>query len=240
MEGTTQMPVFMPFKKELQPATFIRRLNRFVVDVDLAGKVIQAHLHDPGRLKEILVPGTTLFLEPAGNKNRKTAFTVSLAQKEGVFISLNSILPNRFMEFCLTENALHEFRDYSLARREVPFGNSRFDFHLMGAGIDIFLEVKSVTLVKDGLALFPDAPTVRGSRHIRELMDAARSGICGTIFFLVQREDADAFQANTETDPTFSAVLHQAFVKGIEIIAYTSRLNRDGISLGKRIPVQFP
>lgn len=234
------MSTCMPFQHELVPGRFRRRLNRFLVEADLAGETVLAHLHDPGRMKELLLPGAGIWLEPAAAPGRKTAYTVALVQHGARLVSVNSILPNRFAEFCLKRRAIHEFRDYELVGREVRHGRSRFDFHLMAAGIDILLEVKSVTLVQDGTALFPDAPTARGTRHVRELVAAGREGYCGSILFLVQRDDAHRLIPHAAMDPAFANALQDAFTRGIEIVAYTSRLSLTGIELGPRIPVRFP
>ena len=230
---------FMPFGQKLFPALYIRRINRFVVVVEIEGRQELAHLHDPGRLKEILIPGTRLFLTKVSRSGRKTPFTATLADCDTTLVSINSTLPNRFVEFCLNGNYLYEFRDFSLVRREVPFDHSRLDFHLIGAGVDILLEVKSVTLVENRSAYFPDAPTSRGVKHVRELIAAAHRGFCGTIFFLVQRDDADVLYPNRDIDPLFADQLNFAYSRGIEIIAYTSHLSMQGISLGRRIPVRM-
>lgn len=231
------MSFFMPFPEPLIPAVFNRRLNRFLVEAGLNGRRELVHLHDPGRIKEILVPGCPLLLRPASAENRKTSYTIQLACHRDVWVSLDSALPNRFLNLCLQTGAIYEFRDYALGRREIPVGKCRFDFHLITAGIDILLEVKSVTLVRDGVALFPDAPTTRGARHIQSLLQAASQGYCGTVFFLVQRPDARSFKVNEEMDPDFARIFREGFRRGLEIMAYTSILSPEGIELGRRIPV---
>ena len=238
------MSFHLPFGKPYVPAHFIRRLNRFLVEVSVKGKAgpVLAHLHDPGRLKELLLPDALLYLEPADKTSgpRKTAFTAALVKSDDVLVSINSILPNRFVEACLRAGAIHEFRDYTLASREVRHGRSRFDFHLMGAGIDILLEVKSVTLVQEGSALFPDAPTTRGTRHLRELLAARHQGYCGSVLFIVQRDDACELRPHRIIDPVFASTLQDVMNQGIEVVAYTSRLSLTGITLGRRIPLNFP
>lgn len=232
-------PLHYPFGTELVPARFIRRVNRFLLEAEVQGCLLPVHLHDPGRLREILLPGVELYLRPARGSDRKTAYTAVLARCDGVLVALDTVLPNRLLAQCLRAGVIHEFRDYALARAEVPFGRSRFDFHLTTAGIDILLEVKSVTLVRHGVALFPDAPTARGVRHLRELRAAARTGFCGTVLFLVQRADATVFQANAAIDPLFATTLAESFRQGIEVIAYTAELSLAGITLGRRLPVVF-
>lgn len=231
---------FLAFPHPLEEARFLARPNRFVVEAETAGGIVRAHLHDPGRMRELLVPGACLMLDsaPAGT-GRSTTHTVRLVRHGEVWVSVDSVLPNRFMEKLLREEAIFEFRDWALIRTEVPHGRSRFDFLLLSSAASLLLEVKSVTLVRDGVALFPDAPTVRGARHLKELAEASKSGYAGTVFFLVQREDATSFRPNAEMDPVFTAALAEAFHRGVEIVAYTSRLSPEGIGLGRRIPVHL-
>lgn len=232
---------FFPFATELVPAKFISRPNRFLVLAETPEGAVEAHLHDPGRLRELLAPGVELLLAPAQNPGRKTPFTVVLARSGDVWVTLHTALPNDVLHGALKERALPEFRDYEVVRREVPFGRGRFDFHLMTAGIDIYMEVKAVSLVRGGVALFPDAPTARGTRHLRELATAAKKGICGTVLFLVQRRDAGEVRPNDETDSAFGDALRDAFRGGLEILAYTTDPSPEGIRLGPRVPVYpFP
>jgi len=231
------MSVMLPFEEELVPATFRSRPNRFLVEAELDGRPVLAHLHDPGRMKELLVPGAELRLKPAAGGARKTAWTAALVRAGAEWVSIDSGLPNRFVEKCLRAGAIHEFRDYAVARREVPFGRSRFDFHLVGSGMDILLEVKSVTLVADGLALFPDAPTARGTRHLHELAEASARGYAGTVLFLVQRADARALRPHGGIDPAFARALREVYREGVEVLAYTAAVSPAGMSLGRRIPV---
>lgn len=228
-----------PFPFTCRPARFLRRLNRFVVEAELDGRTVTAHLHDPGRLTEILTPGADIFLRPTEDARRRTPFTVALARTNNVLVSVDTSLPNRFLDRCLRAGALYEFRDYIVARREAPYGRSRFDFHLMAAGVDMLLEVKSVTLVRDGRALFPDAPTRRGARHLEELAAAARDGFVGTVLFLVQRPDAIVLSPHRAMDPVFARALTRGFRQGLEILAYTCRVSLDGMALDRRIPVDL-
>lgn len=228
----------LPFPSPLESARFVRRENRSLVVVERGGVEFPAHLHDPGRLREILVSGVELYLRADPAPGRKTAHTVVLARHAGVLVGINSALPNALVEACLRRGRLHEFRDYQLGAREKRLpGGGRVDFHLLTAGIDIYLEVKGASLVRDGVAYFPDAPTTRGTRQLGDLMAIAGKGVCGTVFFLVQREDARELRPNDETDPAFSGALRLAFRKGLEILAYTCRPALAGLSLGHRIPV---
>jgi sugar fermentation stimulation protein A len=236
------MTVHLPFEEKLVAARFRSRPNRFLVEAEQGGRMVEAHLHDPGRLRELLVPGAELRLapvSPARRSERKTAWTVALVKAGNEWVSVDSGLPNRFVEKCLREGALFEFRDYAVARREMPFGRSRFDFHLVGSGMDILLEVKSVTLVEDGLARFPDAPTLRGTRHLRELAAASSRGYAGTVLFLVQRSDVHSLMPHWIMDSAFAHALAEVYRQGVEVLAYTTSLTPRGMTLGRRIPVRL-
>jgi len=231
---------FLPFQPDLIPARFRRRFNRFLVEAETEAGVVEAHLADPGRLLELLRPGADCRLRPERAAGRRTAFTVALVHADGVWVSVDTNLPNRLVETALRAGAIHEFRDYSLVRREVRLGRSRFDFHLMSAGMDVLLEVKSVTLVRDGVALFPDAPTARGARHLQALQDAAAKGFLGTVLFLVQRSDAREMRPHAVLDPGFAQGLAEAYRRGIEVLAYAAVPEPAGIRLAQRLPVVLP
>lgn len=234
------MTCTIPFQPALIPARFQKRLNQFLVEVDTGGGTVTAHLADPGRLVELLRPDAACWIRPVSSAGRKTAFTLALVQAGGVWVSVDTTLPNRLVEIALRAGAIHEFRDYTLVRREVRQGRSRFDFHLMSAGMDILLEVKSVTMARDGVALFPDAPTTRGARHLRELQAASGQGFMGTVLFLVQRPDVRLLRPNAAIDPVFASRLAEAYRRGIEVLAYTAAPDPAGIRLGRRIPVEWP
>ncbi len=231
----------------LLPARFVRRPNRFIVEAELpAGEVVPCHLADPGRLKELLLSGAELRLETVPpERSRKTRYTVALVRAQDPprpWVSVNTSLPNRLAADLIAGNRIPAFPCCTALRREVKRGGSRFDFLLTGpAGEETWVEVKSVTLVVDGTARFPDAPTTRGARHLRELTEIVREGGRAAVLFVVQRDDARQVEPNRETDPTFAEALEVARNAGVSIHAVRFRLEGDGSAafLGP-LPVVLP
>jgi sugar fermentation stimulation protein A len=227
-------------------ATFHERPNRFIVVARLEdGRSVRAHLGDPGRLKELLLPGARLRLKPvAPGVERKTRFTVALVQSPDlprVWVSLETARANRLAEPLLAEGTVRGIPRPLSLRREVTRGASRFDFQLLGrAGVPTWVEVKSVTLVEEGVAFFPDAPTTRGVRHLRELAAMAKSGEKTAVLFVVQRHDAREVRANERTDPDFAQALADAREAGVRIRAVAFRLTPGGgARFNSHLPVRI-
>lgn len=219
-------------------ARFLRRDNRFRVQVALEDRTEAAYLANPGRLEELLVPARALWLTPAKSPNRKTAYDVTLIQHPDVLVSLDSHLPNRLVRRALVDHHLPRYgRSYDVDH-EVPLGQSRLDFclHYPG-GVPWWIEVKSVTLVEDGLAAFPDAPTARGRRHVEELMHVVEQGARGSVIFVIQRDDARAFTPHNITDPAFGAALRAAAVSGVSIQALRCTVTPECICLDHEVPI---
>ena len=175
----------------LAQARFLQRHNRFLIQVrlDVTGEIVDAHMADPGRLKELLVVGKKVWIRPAANPQRTTRWTAVLVESPdgNGFVSLDTTLPNRLVGRALRSGAIEELQDWKLVRPEIRVEKSRLDFLLKGVGgLQLALEVKSVTLVEDGVGLFPDAVTERGARHVRELCKLAlRSGWEAAILFVL-------------------------------------------------------
>lgn len=245
----------------LAPARFVERPNRFLVRCRLeegtgqeAGRLVEAHLPDPGRLNELLVPDARLRLRPAASPSRKTDWTAVLVERPGGggWVSVDTTLPNRLVLRALEEGGLPELGAWELDSAEVTLGSSRFDFVLSrrdasadsvpaGAPDRLVLEVKSVTLVEEGLGLFPDAVTARGARHVTELGELAASGEWeAAVLFLVQRADAGAVMAAPSIDPDFAAALEEARERGVRVLARRCLVDGEGVRLGARIPVRRP
>ncbi len=199
--------------------SFIERPNRFSIWVDVNGRRELAHLPNPGRLLEILIPKRRVLLRRARSEKRKTRWTAVGADLEGMLVSLDSTLPNRFLPEALKEEAIPPLRGWRIATREPRLGAGRLDFLLVRGDERLYLEVKSVTLVEDGVALFPDAPTSRGRRHLLELAGAVREGDRAAVLFVVQRPDAVRFGPNAETDPAFAEAFREALEGGVAMYA---------------------
>ena len=232
-------------KLPLIPATYLRRPNRFVVEAKLkSGEIVPTHLADPGRLRELLLPGAELRLRPVPDDNpRKTRYTVALVRSQDApnrWVSVDTSLPNRLAGELLEGNGVSGIRPCTSLRREVTCGKSRFDFLLAHYDdTETWVEVKSVTLVEDGVARFPDAPTVRGARHVRELTEIVRNGGQAAVLFVVQRDDADHVEPKADTDPDFAEALKQAKSTGVSLHAVRYRLNEDGTARFRgKLPVR--
>ncbi|HHY31472.1 MAG TPA: DNA/RNA nuclease SfsA [Firmicutes bacterium] len=175
--------------------------------------------------------------EPHGSR-RKTSYDLALVDHEGLLVSVDSRVPNDLVFAGLQVGFFPDLALYSEVRRECAYGESRMDFRLSGSAAgDCLLEVKSVTLVRGGRALFPDAPTARGLRHVRELARAVAQGLRAIVVFVIQRDDAESLSPNDETDPAFGAGLREAVRSGVEVRAYTCRVALDRICLHREVPV---
>jgi len=218
-------------------AIFVERANRFGAWVELAGRREYVHLPDPGRLKELLVPGNPVWLRRSARPGRKTGFSLVMAQENGHWISLDTGVPTQVVRHALQAGELPEFAGYTQVRPEFPYGHSRLDFLLTGARGPCLLEVKSVTLVVKGIGLFPDAVSSRATRHLQALIQAVGEGYRAAVLFVVQRDDARAVAANSATDPKFAATLRQAAAAGVEFYARTCQVSPLSITLKDPVPV---
>lgn len=204
----------------LVDARFVARPNRFVVDARVnGGRKVRAHLADPGRLTELLVEGARLRLRPvAARPGRQTRFTAALVRASTPphpWVSVDTTFPNRLAETLLRHGEVRGVGSGWSIRREVAVGRSRFDFMLSRSDERMVVEVKSVTLVEDGIARFPDAPTARGARHVREIEDLVREGARGLVLFIVQRSDARAVTTHATIDPDFANAVQSARTHGV-------------------------
>lgn len=221
----------------LEEGIFIRRLNRFACLVGWRGGEELAHLPNSGRLRELLVPGRRVLLAPAAPGKRSTQADLTLVSLGSGWVSVDARLPSPLMEEALRQGRLAPFLSVAEMRREVVRGSGRLDFLLRSNGQGCFLEVKSVTLVKEDRALFPDAPTARGRRHLLSLVEALGQGLGAAIAFVVQREDALGFSANDGTDPAFGATLREAAGRGVGVYAFGCRVSPQQIEISTQLPV---
>lgn len=215
---------------------FIERPNRFTVIFEADGMIERAHLRDPGRLKELLLPKAPLLLRPAQNlTKRKTKYDVIAVESEGIWVLINSGFHSDLAAELIESGIIPELSSYNIGKREYTYGKSRIDFLLNDEGKKgkkasrnenkLLLEVKGCTLVEDGHAKFPDAPTTRGKRHLEELIKAKKEGMNSAVLFLIPREDPKIFSPNWEMDKEFSSTLEQAEHSNVLIIAYSFNIN---------------
>jgi sugar fermentation stimulation protein A len=229
----------MQLSANLVEGRFITRLNRFVAMVEVEGQEVMVHVANSGRLGELLVPGYRMMLKPSSGDHRKTHFDLALVDLGLTLCSADARLPSSLLAEALDEARVPEFRDYTTIRREVTYKESRLDLLLEGESGPCFVETKSVTLVENGLALFPDAPTLRGIKHLRSLTDARKNGYRSAVVFVIQRDDAEAFSPHDVADPEFGLTLRSSVAAGVEAFAYCCRVTEKEIELTRRVPVQL-
>ena len=207
MQGLKLIDLGRPLLK----GVFISRPNRFSAMLQVPEGQIACHLHDPGRLTELLLPGAEVIFREATSLDRKTRFDIVAVKKGGYWVVVDSRIPNQVFRSMLEKRVL----DYQIIKQEYAFGNSRIDFLLEKEGEKILVEVKGCSLCVGGTALFPDAPTARGRRHIIELEKWNSLGLKSMLFFVVFCPDALSVSPNEVTDPDFSDALRSAVGKGL-------------------------
>ena len=229
----------MKLGPDLVEGVFIRRLNRFAALVEVGEREVMVHVANSGRMGEMLVPGCRVKLKPAQGEHRKTEFDLALVQMENTLASADARLPNALVAEALDSGTLPQFRAYERVQREVTFGDSRLDLMLEGCSGRCYIETKSVTLVVDGVGLFPDAPTSRGAKHMRSLEHAVESGYAAAVVFVVQRSDVVSFATNDDADPEFAQALREALAKGVQAYAYKCDVSDSAITLSSPLPFRI-
>lgn len=219
---------------------FISRENRFAALVRIDGDREWVHVPNSGRMRELLVPGADVLLHEASSTARQTAYDLVAVETADVMVSVDSRVPNTVITEGLASGTIPGMGTYGEFKREHTWGSSRFDFLLKGPEGEALVEVKGCTLVEgDGLALFPDAPTQRGARHVRELARAVDAGIEAHVVVVVQRADGRVFAPNDRTDPAFGDALRDASASGVHILALATEVTREGVFLGSPVPVDL-
>ena len=229
----------MKMEAGLREGRFRKRLNRFAARVEVEGNERLAHVPNSGRLRELFVPGATVYVSPATTPGRKTAFDLRLVSIDGTLVSCDARLPPSLVAEAQEHGKLPEFEGYPKVEREVTVEESRLDLRFSGEKGQVYVETKSVTLVCDGRALFPDAPTTRGTKHVRTLMKICERGNRAAVVFVVQRDDANCLSPKRDSDPEFASALERAAGMGVEVYAYGCRVTTEEITLGGRVPVEF-
>ena len=221
----------------IHEVTFLRRLNRFVAEVEIGGYVERVHVKNTGRCAELLVCGNTVLLEKSGNPNRRTAYDlVAVIKKGGRLVNMDSMAPNKAAMEWLSAGHLGPLDGL---RAEVTVGESRFDFAAMQDGRPVYIEVKGCTLEVDGVARFPDAPTQRGVKHVRSLTALAGQGCRCVVLIVIQMKGVTRFEPNWDTHPEFGEALIEAQRAGVEIIAVDCEVVPGSVTIDKRIPVKL-
>lgn len=225
----------MKLYEEVLTGTFLRRPNRFIAHVRTDTGVEVCHVKNTGRCAELLVPGAEVTLAVGTNPNRKTRCDLVAVQKGPLFINMDSQAPNR----AAAEALPRLFPGLTLLRPEAVFGASRLDFYLEQGEKKTFAEVKGVTLEENGLALFPDAPTERGVKHLKELENCLRAGFGAAVLFVIQMRGVSCFSPNRKTHPAFADALVHAWEAGVQVMAYDCSVTPDSMTVRDPVPIRL-
>lgn len=219
----------------IRDGIFIERINRFIAHVDINGKIEICHVKNTGRCKEILIKGSKVFVQEFDSKVRKTKFDLISVYKGEKLINIDSQVPNKmFYEWVNSGNL---FSDVKIFKSEVFYKNSRFDFYVEYGGKKAFIEIKGVTLEDDGVVLFPDAPTLRGVKHLNELINTKREGYEAYIIFIIQMNGVKYFVPNYDTHKEFGDILSVCNSAGVNILAFDSVVSRDEIYMNNSVKI---
>lgn len=223
----------------LVQGVFKKRPNRFVALVEVLEKEEMCHVPNTGRCKELLQEGTIVYLRGHENNNRKTKYSLVALENRGVLVFIDSQDPNRIVKFALKNLLIPQFKEYTKIVSEKKVGASRLDFYLEGDGLpSCYIEVKGVTLVEGDLALFPDAPSLRATRHLEELITLKEEGFRTAVIFVLQHPLGKRFRPNKANDPLFARTLEKAQKKGVEILAFQSEnsLQNEAV-IAREVPI---
>ena len=230
----------MKFDAPLVHGKLIKRYKRFFADIECAdGSIITAHCPNTGAMTGCAEPGFEAYASPSNNPKRKLKFTWEIAvNNHGHRIGINTHNANKLVEEAIVAHKIPAFTGYSSVKREVKYGEekSRIDLFLSADGLpDCYVEVKSVTLLKDGIGLFPDAKTERGTKHLRELINVAKDGHRAVLFFCVQHTGITSVSAAKDIDPVYADTLEQAISAGVEVIAWGCEISEEKIELNQAL-----
>ncbi len=232
----------MRFKQRLVPGELVRRYKRFLADVRLAdGQVVTVHCPNSGSMLGCLAPASPVRLSRAENPARKYPLTLEMIAVDGSWVGINTSLTNRLVREGLETGIIDDFGPLAAIRSEVRVSaRSRLDFRLdLAAGQTVYLEVKNCTLTEGRVALFPDAVTTRGAKHLEELMALAAQGHGAAVLFCVQRADAESFAPAARIDPHYAAMLAKAAQAGVRVLAWQATVTPEEIRVARRLPVAW-
>ena len=223
--------------KETEKAVFLKRPNRFIAEVEIQGKRETVHVKNTGRCKELLIPGAEVILEKSGNPNRKTKYDLICVNKQGRLVNMDSQIPNKAAEEWIKKGGL--FPEEVTIRPEKKYGNSRFDLYVESPVRRAFVEVKGVTLEENNIVRFPDAPTVRGIKHVEELIHCMEEGYEAYLLLVIQMKGVKKFMPNWDTQPEFGQALIKAEKAGVKILARDCLVTEDTIEIQEEVPVDL-
>lgn len=217
------------------PGIFLDRPNRFVAHVEIGGQREVCHVKNTGRCRELLIPGTPVWVQRADAPSRKTGYDLIGVKKGERLVNIDSQIPNRLVEEWIQKGGFGP--GVTLLRREVKFGNSRFDLYMEQEERKCFIEVKGVTLEQEGCACFPDAPTQRGVKHLTELCECVKAGYGAYVIFVIQMKGVNRMKPNWKTHAAFGEALIRAAESGVGIFAFDCLVQPDAIVIDQPVPV---
>lgn len=230
----------MKFSNNLVHGILIKRYKRFLADIQLDdGTIVVAHCTNTGSMKSCLENGAEVYLTPVNDPKRKTKFTWEMIKINGDWVGINTGNPNKLAFEAISAGLIPELAGYTNVKREVKFGDSRFDVFAENNNEQCFIEVKNVSLKEGKYALFPDSVTIRGQKHLKTLMEVKSKGIRAVMLYIIQRSDVDIFSPASEIDPQYAALLKEAFLAGVEVIPMQAKVTPQQIDLIKKLPFEI-
>jgi sugar fermentation stimulation protein A len=230
----------MKYPTQLIHGQLIRRYMRFLADITLdSGDVVTAHCTNSGSMKSCLEDGAEVFLSPVTDPNRKTRFTWEMIKINGDWVGINTSIPNILAYEFLLNNTIPGLQGYTHVKREVKIGDSRLDIYAEKPGEICFIEVKNVTLKEGNMALFPDAVTIRGQKHLQTLMEIKKQGFRAVMLYVIQRMDVEAFGPAAEIDPKYALLLKHAIEKGVEVFPVQVKVNPEQITYERLLDLRL-
>lgn len=230
----------MKFRENLVHGKLIKRYKRFLADIELDdGSVVVAHCTNSGSMKSCLEEGAEVFLTPVNDPKRKTRFTWEMIRINDGWVGINTSNPNLIAYEAVLSGEIPELKGYTHVQREVKFGDSRFDVFAENEHEKCFIEVKNVSMKEGRFALFPDAVTTRGQKHLKTLMEVKAQGIRAVMLFIIQRGDVEVFAPAEEIDPAYAGTLRKAMNAGVEVIPMQALVTPEEIRLIKKLPLGF-
>ena len=238
----SEVPVTLPLPGPLVTARFVRRRVRFLIDVEGDAGPFTAHANNTGSMLGLLRPGRRVGLSVSDNPKRKLAHTLEMVRvpdfRGDFWVGVNTLTPNRLLRRAVAARAIPELLGYDTARPEPPFADGRLDFLLTGPAGRCFVECKNVTMVEDDAAMFPDAATERGRKHLVELTRLAREGVDkAAIFYCIQRPDGRCFAPAAVVDPQYAELMAEAAAAGVLILPYRAAVSAAGVELREPLPL---
>jgi len=222
----------MKFQQKLIPAKLIRRYKRFLTDVELEdGSIAIAHCTNSGAMISCIEEGAPIYLSPAKDPKRKTKFTWEMIFMNNNWIGINTMIPNQLVYEAVVNKEIKGLEGYTTVKREVTFEDSRLDIYAENKNEKCWIEVKNVTMKVGDTALFPDAVTIRGLKHLETLIRIKKQGMRAIMVYVIQRMDVNSFGTANRIDPKYGEALKRAIKEGVEIFPVQAKVSPEGINI---------